>query len=88
MAVLLGGGLADRLASRGTGGSGARARLAVLGVALILAAPLAAGVLALHPPYAFLSLLGYYLFGKISLYALNPNSNIQLRPGLGSCLSP
>ena len=68
MAVFLGGGLADRLASRGTSLSGARARLAVLGVALILSSPLAAGVLTLKPPYAFLSLLGYYLLGKLSTH--------------------
>ena len=59
VAVLLGGGLGDLLAVRG----GAKARLAILGSALVLSSPLAAGTLYLEPPLAFASLLGYYLLG-------------------------
>ena len=59
VAVFLGGGLADHLASQG----GAKSRLAVLGSALLLSSPLAALTLYLDPPLAFLSLLGYYLLG-------------------------
>ena len=83
MAVFLGGSLADRLASQG----GAKARLAVLGSALVLSSPLAAGTLYLDPPLAFVSLLGYYLLG--SLFP-KPNKSIppQLRLGLASSLSP
>jgi len=60
VAVFLGGSLADRLASQG----GAKARLAVLGSALVLSSPLAAGTLFLDPPLAFVSLLGYYLLAE------------------------
>ena len=81
VAVFLGGGLADRLASKG----GAKARLAVLGSALVLSSPLAAGTLFLDPPLAFVSLLGYYLLGSLP----KPSQPIpQLRHGLGSSLSP
>ena len=30
----------------------------------LIAAPLAAGVLSVEPPYAFIFLLAYYFFGK------------------------
>ena len=81
VAVLLGGGLADRLASKG----GAKARLAVLGSALVLSSPFAAGTLYFDPPLAFVSLLGYYLLGSLP----KPFQSIpQLRHGLVSSLSP
>ena len=81
VAVLLGGGLGDLLAVRG----GAKARLAILGSALVLSSPLAAGTLYLEPPLAFASLLGYYLLGSLP----KPFQPIpQLRHGLGSSLSP
>ena len=73
VAVLLGGGLGDLLAVRG----GAKARLAILGSALVLSSPLAAGTLYLEPPLAFASLLGYYLLGMYMYYLLgSPRSKI------------
>ena len=43
-----------------------KTRLIVLGAAMALASPFAVGVLALNPPFAFVSLFLYYLIGKIS----------------------
>ena len=81
VAVFLGGSLADRLASK----RGAKARLAVLGSALVLSSPMAAGTLLLDPPLAFVSLLGYYLLGSLP----KPFQSLpQLRRGLASSLSP
>ena len=93
VAVLLGGGLGDLLAVRG----GAKARLAILGSALVLSSPLAAGTLYLEPPLAFASLLGYYLLGMYMYYLLgsliDPKSILkptppQLKPGSASSSSP
>jgi hypothetical protein len=75
VATCLGGGLADRLAAQGGRLAGAQARLITLGVALLLAAPLAAGVLLLDPPLAFLALLGFYLLGR-SHYRLHVLVNL------------
>ena len=79
--MFLGGSLADKLASKG----GTKARLAVLGLALVLSSPLAAGTLLLEPPLTFVSLLGYYLLGSLP----KPFQSVpQLRHGLVSSLSP
>jgi len=71
--VIIGGAIADRLAYKGALDSdidnqgqlrGSRIRLYVLGVAMLLASPLALGVLMLSPPLAFVSLFGYYLLAE------------------------
>ena len=66
--VMLGGVAADRLAGSG-GAAAARARLVLLGTAMICSAPFAAGVLALHPPAAIACLFCYYLLGRLSQIA-------------------
>ena len=76
VAVLLGGGLGDLLAVRG----GAKARLAILGSALVLSSPLAAGTLYLEPPLAFASLLGYYLLGMYMYISLDQNKLFVSEP--------
>jgi len=71
--VLAGGAIADRLAYKGAQEEdsdnqkqirGIRIRLYVLGISMLLASPLAVGVLCLDPPFAFASLFGYYLLAE------------------------
>ena len=50
--------------------SGLSTRLWVLVVSQACAAPLAAMVLYLSPPYCFVALLGAYLFGKLLFFVI------------------
>lgn len=63
--VFFGGAFSDRVASKcQSNESRVRARLSVLGCALLLSSPLAASVLYLPLPWAALALLGYYLLAE------------------------
>ncbi|KAK7065848.1 hypothetical protein SK128_005206 [Halocaridina rubra] len=61
LGVAVGGFVSDRLVKR----LGLRARLYVLAGSQLLATPFATGVLYFAPPWAFLSLLGAYLFAEM-----------------------
>jgi hypothetical protein len=47
------------------GGTKLHSHTKTISILQMIAAPLAAGVLSVEPPYAFYFLLGYYFFGKL-----------------------